>query len=281
MQYTRVMPGAVNKIQLNASIMVDSFNPATGVFGNILGLTSGGVTFNSNTAFEDFGANIDNADPGTWQFQRITSHDPTVSGTFISIDERMAKRLMAAGVISQNGRVTPTHTLKPSDFEDFWIVGDYSASNDGAGTAGFHAIHISHGLNKTGYQWKTNDKGKGEFAFEIHGHYDADYPGVPPYEVYIKAGTGSGDQAGIRLSERVIRLSATPTAPNHSATLLAYTTPADAQVTWTTNDTNDFITLNDGEVVGMDPGSCIVTASITNESDGITYSDTCTVIVAE
>lgn len=278
MQYTRVMPGAVQKFQMNAAIMVDSFDPDTGLFGNILGVTSGGITFNSNTTFEDFGADIDNADPGTWQFQRITSHDPTISGTFKSIDAKMAKRLMGAGIIEENGRIVPTHTLKQSDFEDFWVVGDYSASNDGAGMAGYHVVHISHGLNKTGYQWKTNDKGKGDFAFEIHGHYDADLPGVPPYEVYIKAGTSQEEQPGIRLNERVIRV---PAAAVEAATLIAYTTPADATVSWASSNGN--ITIDEGTIdtqAANAGDTAIITASIT-DSDNVKYSDTCTVIVTD
>ena len=44
-------------------------------------------------------------------------------------------------------------------------------------------------LNTAGVQLQTTKNGKGQFAFEFHGHYDIDDIDTVPFEVYVKAGT--------------------------------------------------------------------------------------------
>lgn len=63
---------------------------------------------------------------------------------------------------------------------------------------------------------------------------------------------------------------------NNSTTLTATTIPADAEVTWTSDD-EDTALVEDGVVSGVAVGSATITASITIE--GISYTDTCEVTV--
>ena len=58
-KYTRVPADAFEKLQLNAGILVDEFNPETGEFGNILGATTGGINFTTNPSYTDFGEDVD------------------------------------------------------------------------------------------------------------------------------------------------------------------------------------------------------------------------------
>lgn len=277
MLYTRVKNDAWKTFQMNAGIIVESFNPVTGVAGAILGATTGGFTFNANPTFTDFGEDVDNAPPNTKQLKRLQYYDPAVSGTLISITPDVAKRLNGNGRLGENGQVIPTHRLEMSDFEDFWVIGDYSDKNEGAGTAGYVALHIMNALNTAGFQWTTGKDAKGQFAFDFHGHYDIENIDVAPFEIYVKAGTGEAEQDGIRLSERVIRI---PNDETSTATLIAYTTPADATVTWNSSDTN-VATVADGVVTPGETASAgdaaIITASIS--VDAVVYSDTCTVIL--
>ena len=46
-------------------------------------------------------------------------------------------------------------------------------------------------LNTSGFQWKSNDDGKGEYSFEFHGHYDLEDIDTVPFEIYVKAGTAT------------------------------------------------------------------------------------------
>lgn len=61
-----------------------------------------------------------------------------------------------------------------------------------------------------------------------------------------------------------------------SATLTATTVPTDAEVTWSSASTS-VATVSDGVITPAGAGNTIVTATIT--SDGVTYNDTCTVVV--
>jgi len=187
-EFTQVRATAFEEIQMNAGIVLDEFNPDTGVKGNIIGVTSGGLSFNSNPEYEDFGEDMDNVPANTWQLKRVRSYDPALSGNWVTITAAEAKRMNGAGTLS-GSKITPSHELKESDFDDIWVVGDYSDKNNGADKAGFVAIHIMNALNTGGMQWQTTKDGKGQFAFDYHGHYDMTDIDTVPYEIYVKAGT--------------------------------------------------------------------------------------------
>lgn len=200
MQFTQVKADTFETLQLNAGIIVDEFTPSTGLIGNILGATTGGLTFATNPNYADFGEDIDNCPANTWQLKRILSYDPSASGTFLSMTAELAKSLNGAGDYGTTGsgqsattdttHVIPSHTLTEDDFEDVWVIGDYSDKNEGA-TAGYVAVHIKNALNTAGFQWTTSKDGKGQFAFEYHGHYDYEDIDDVPFEIYVKAGTTS------------------------------------------------------------------------------------------
>ena len=61
-----------------------------------------------------------------------------------------------------------------------------------------------------------------------------------------------------------------------TSTIPAITIPAGTTITWTTGD-NSVATVSDGVVTAVGAGNTIITGSIT--VDGVTYTDTCTVIV--
>lgn len=195
MKFTQIPANLFKEIQLNAGILVDSFVPATGVIGNIIGATSGGLTFNANPTFEDFGADIDNCPKNTMELKKQTDIDVSLSGTFVSITVSSAKRSIGAGdiAVGDNTKIVPRRDLATSDFEDLWWIGDYSDKN-GANNGGFVAIHMMNTLSTGGFQIKSNDKGKGNFAFTFTAHFSIENPDLVPYEVYVKAGTSeSGD----------------------------------------------------------------------------------------
>ena len=190
MKYTQVKSDTFQTLQLNAGIMVDSFVPSTGVIGNILGATTGGFTFASNPTYTDFGEDVDNVPANTWQLKRITAYDPAISGTFLTVTAAKAKQLAGAASVDSldETHVVPSHELVEGDFSDVWVIGDYSDKNTGA-NAGFVAVHLMHALNTAGIQWTTTKDGKGQFAFDFHGHYDLDDVDEVPFEIYVKAGT--------------------------------------------------------------------------------------------
>ena len=106
------------------------------------------------------------------------------------VAKAIAKRLCGAADIgtTDTTKVTPRNDLKDADFDDIWLVGDYSDKN-GETNGGFIAIKLLNALSTGGFQLKTADKSKGQFAFEFTGHYSMSAQDTVPFEIYIKAGT--------------------------------------------------------------------------------------------
>ena len=195
MKYTKIPANTFKEVQLNAGIMVDSFNPATGEIGNILGATTGGLTFNTSPTYEDFGADIDNCATNTWQLKKKTDENITLSGTLVTVNADSAKTLVGGADIDANNpdHVIPRRDLEAGDFKELWWIGDYSDKN-GNQNGGYVAVHMMNTLSTGGFQIKSNDKGKGNFAFEFTALYSIEDQDLVPYEIFVKAGTSeSGD----------------------------------------------------------------------------------------
>lgn len=192
MKFTKIPPDAFQKLQINAGILTTDFTPATGTIGEAgqIGATTGGVNFTATPTYSDFGEDIDNCPKNMKEFKRQDMVEAKMSGTFINADTKTAKLLCGAADIdaSDTTKVVPRTDLKDSDFTDLWLVGDYSDKN-GAKNGGFIAIHMLNALSTGGFQLKTADKAKGQFAFEFTAHYSLAAQDKIPYEIYIKAGT--------------------------------------------------------------------------------------------
>ena len=190
LQYTKLPNDAFTHLQLNAGILVRSFTPATGVIGDILGATSGGINFNSNPSYTDFGEDVDNCPANMKELKRLESFDPTMSGTFLTCTPAVIKSLVAACDIDTQDttKVVPRAELLSTDFEEVWWIGDYSDMNSGT-NAGFLAIHLKNALNQTGFQIQSGKNAKGQMAFEYHAHYSMAAQEEVPFEIYCKAGT--------------------------------------------------------------------------------------------
>lgn len=189
MKYTRIPEDTFKNLQMNAGILTKNFNPATGEVTDIFGATKGGLKFNSNPKFQDYGADIDNCPENTMQLKKLVSYDPQLTGTFLSVTAAIVKSLIGSADIDtdDNTKIVPREDLLEADFDDIWLVGDYSDVNTGEG-AGFLAIHIMNALNTGGLAITTSKSNKGELAIDYHGHYDIDDTSVVPFEVYVKAG---------------------------------------------------------------------------------------------
>lgn len=96
MKFTKIPVDTFKQIQLNAGILVDNFDPATGTIGSILGATSGGISFSATPSFTDFAEDIDNAAKNMMEFKKLDQWEVTMSGTFAGISDDLAKSLSAA-----------------------------------------------------------------------------------------------------------------------------------------------------------------------------------------
>lgn len=271
MKYTKIPTTAFQNIQMNAGILVDTFTPGTGVIGNILGATSGGCNFTDTVTYKDYGEDIDNCPKNTKELKKLESHEAKLTGNFVTVSAANAKRLVGAADVDELDatHIVPRNDVLDSDFEDVWLIGDYSDVNTGA-NAGFVAIHLMNALNTGGFQIQTTDKEKGKFAFEFTGHYSMQAQDTVPYEIYIKQG-GSTVVPAVLLNTHAATVEV-----NGTVTLTAETNPAGETVTWSSSATGK-AEVAAGVVTGKSAGSAIITAAIT--VDGVTYTDTCTVVV--
>ena len=192
MKYTKIPENTFQNIQLNAGVLLSSFTPSSATVSEeaIIGATTGGINFTATPTYIDFGEDIDNCPKNMKELKKLDSWEAKCSGTFVTIDTAVAKSLIGAADIgtSDTTKVTPRNDLAQADFSDIWIVGDYSDKN-GATNGGFVAIHMMNALSTGGFQIKTADKAKGQFAFEYTAHYSMSAQDTVPFEVYVKAGT--------------------------------------------------------------------------------------------
>ena len=192
MKYTKIPETTFQNIQLNAGVLLSSFTPSSATVSGeaIIGATTGGINFTATPTYIDFGEDIDNCPKNMKELKKLDSWEVKCSGTFVTVDTSVAKSLIGAADIgtSDTTKVTPRNDLAQSDFNDIWIVGDYSDKN-GDTNGGFIAIHMMNALSTGGFQIQTADKEKGQFAFEYTAHYSMSAQGTVPFEVYVKAGT--------------------------------------------------------------------------------------------
>jgi uncharacterized protein YjdB len=94
---------------------------------------------------------------------------------------------------------------------------------------------------------------------------------VVPFEVYIK-GSGEGAKPFVMLDRHEIEL-----AVGDEYTFAPSVNPSDAAITYSSSASGKASVTSGGKVEGVEAGNAIITASIT--VDGVTYTDTCTVIV--
>lgn len=194
-KFTQIPTDTFKKLQLGAGILTTEFDPATGKLtaSNIIGATSGGVSFEATPSFTDFGEDIDNCPKNTKELKKLDSWEAKMSGSFVTMDTNVATSVIGTAAVASNDstKVVPRNSVEAKDFKNIWWVGDYSDINeDGSsvGKAGFIAIKLINALSTGGFKIQSGDKAKGTFEFEYTGHYSSENIDTVPFELYIKAG---------------------------------------------------------------------------------------------
>lgn len=196
MKFTQIPTDTFKKLQLGAGILSTDFDPATGelIASNIVGATSGGVSFEATPSFSDFGEDIDNCPKNTKELKKLDTWDAKMSGTLVTMDTKAAVFVIGTATVASDDqtKVVPRNSVDAKDFKNLWWIGDYSDINeDGSsvGKAGFIAIMLINALSTGGFKIKSGDKAKGTFEFEYTGHYSIENIDIVPFELYIKAGS--------------------------------------------------------------------------------------------
>lgn len=195
-KFTQIPTDTFKKLQLGAGLLTTDFDTDTGELtaSNIVGATSGGVSFEAKPSFSDFGEDIDNCPKNTKELKKLDGWDAKMSGSFVTMDTKAAVSVIGTAAVASDDptKVVPRNSVDVKDFKDIWWVGDYSDINEdgtSAGKAGFIAIKLISALSTGGFKIKSGDKAKGTFEFEYTGHYSLENIDTVPFEIYIKAGS--------------------------------------------------------------------------------------------
>ena len=281
MKFSKVPANLMQALQINSGILVDSFTPATGAIGNILAATGGGVDWNPTPTFIDFGDGIDNLPPNTWQFKRIDHYEPHLTGTFKSFTLDMVRTLQPGSAIASN-HITPGNELTADDFTDVWLLGDYSDKHTG-NTAGFVAIHLKNALNVLGFRLKTNDKNKGDIAFDFQGHYDLTDIDDVPFEFYVQQGSGTlaaltvTSTAGTNVGDSNIAISGYSLGSGES--YVYATAPTTAPTVTYGQKVKNWAALTSGDDITPAAGHTKITVAVKNADNEAIASGTATLVI--
>lgn len=189
MKFTKIRETTFQEIQLNAGVLLDTFDPELPTIdeASIIGATTGGVAFEANPEYADLGEEIDNCPKNTKELKKLIQREILLSGTFVTVNPEQVKRLVGAADVADT-KITPRNDLIDEDFKDIWWVGDYSDKN-GEKNGGYIAIHMMNALSNAGFKLQTTDKENGQFEFEFMAHYSMANQDQVPFEIYVKAGT--------------------------------------------------------------------------------------------
>lgn len=274
-KYNKAPADTFKHIQFNAAMLLTDFDLENWAFDrdDLIGATTGSVSFSENVTITDYGEDVNGIKNRTYQMQRVEDRDPTISCTFVAINTEKASKLCAGGQIDpDNANHIIPGNIGASSFGTLYMVGDYGEKNEGTG-AGAMVVVVKNAMNTAGFAWSSDKNAKGQFGAEFHGFNDLEADEDVNYEIYIKPAVSDTATPSILLN----RHSAT-IAANASVTLkVTEKTPSTATVTWSSSDTDIATVTSAGVVTGVASGNAIITAAITVE--GVTYNDTCTVIV--
>lgn len=180
LKFTELPADVFEKLQINAGILLKTFNPTEATYErtNILGATTGGVNATCVPSYVDWGEDIDNCPKNTKELKHLESWECKMSGTMLTVDTAVCKSLLANADI-EGDKITPRMSVNEADFTDIWYVCDYGA--DG----GYIAICLKNALSSGGFSLQSTDAGKGQFAFEYTGHSTIADISKVPMEFYI------------------------------------------------------------------------------------------------
>lgn len=192
MKYTQIPSDTFKQLQLNAGILLKNFDPETATVSesDIIGATSGGISFEATPTYTDFGEDIDNCPKNMMELKKLESWEVKMSGTYITMTPEHVKSLAGAADIDADDatHIIPRNDITTADFSTIWWVGDYSDQN-GTANGGYCAIKLKNALSTGGFKIQSSDKAKGTMEFEYTGHYSMDAQDEVPFEVYVKSGT--------------------------------------------------------------------------------------------
>ena len=186
-RFTVIPESTFNELQMDAGILLSSFNPASPevLDANIICATTGGINASCTPEYSDFGEDVDNCPNNMMEFKHLDSWTCTISTTCLGTSPRAIRMALGAADIDGNDetKIVPRAKLELTDFGDIWWVGDRA---DG----GLVAIQLKNALATSGFSIQTTKNGKGQVTLELTGHVSINAQNVVPMVFYSAEGDG-------------------------------------------------------------------------------------------
>ena len=266
-KFTRIPKNTFDVLQMDAGILLNKFDPTlqTEILDDdMITATTGGIHIVVEPTYSDLGEDVDNCPVNMKELKHLDGWNVTIeTSAYGTSAENIRMALGAADIDGSNTKIVPRRALSQEDFCDIWWVGDKA-------NGGFVAAHLMNALSTGGLDLQTTKNGKGQTSLTFTGHVSIDDQDTMPIEFYSVDGDET-ESPEINLNKRVATVK-----EGEAVTIVAKTVPADAVVTWSSDD-DEVATVSGGVVTAVAEGSVIITAGITVE--GIEYTDTCTIIV--
>lgn len=275
-RFTVIPQDTFNGLQLDAGVLLKTFNPANPVAPNdsdIICATTGGINVVCKANFSDLGEDVDNVPNNMMELKHLDSWDCSISTTSLGTTPELIQFSLGCADVDSSGtaKITPRADLQQTDFSDLWWVGDRA---DG----GMVAIQIKNALSTEGFSLQTTKNGKGQISITITGHVSINDQQTVPMVFY-----STGPNGSITLSSHHITIEEGATA-----TLTANVMPSNSVVTWASTDTGNATVAASGAspyhtatVSGKADGAGTATITATITYSGNDYTDTCVVTVVD
>ena len=183
--FKKISSTAFNEMQLDAGVLLNTFNPATPAVADnaIITATTGGITASCKPTYSDLGEDVDNCPNNTKELKHLDGWDCKMSFTALGTTPAAIKLALGAADIdgTDSTKIIPRRDLQQTDFTDIWWVGDKA---DG----GMVAIKLINALSTSGFELKTAKNGKGQVSVELTGHVSINEQDVMPMEFYSTNG---------------------------------------------------------------------------------------------
>lgn len=188
-RFTRIPADTFEQIQTDAGILLYNFDPVTGAVDDddIICPTTGGITAACVPTYSDLGDDVDNCPANLLELKHLDSWDCSLAFTSLGTSPSSIRLALGAADIDSTDatKIVPRMSLKTTDAQDIWWVGDRA---DG----GMVAVCLKNALSTSGFSLQTTKSGKGQTSVTLTGHVTVATQDEVPMEFYSAAAATEG-----------------------------------------------------------------------------------------
>ena len=200
--FTRIASDAMDALQLDAGVLLSSFDPAnpyvTPADNQIIATTTGGINPTCEPQYSDFGEDVDNVPNNMMEFKHLDGWNCAMA--FSSIKFNAENTVWALGAAEQTTltgtnvkKIVPRRNVNIADFKDIWWVGD--KANGGA-----YAVCLKNAISTGGLNIQSTKNGKGTNQMTITGHVSINAQDDMPMEFYDSPPQKGGSTVPVKVN---------------------------------------------------------------------------------